>query len=73
MCQVAPYVGQLRHFVKKRKAQQQRGKKKKDMEKEKPQSSTGAQAPSHTPAQAAETQSIEVREALCANSGKSSV
>ena len=55
-------MSQLRQFVKKRKAQQQRGKKKKDKEKEKP---APAQAPMHKPAQAAETQSIEVRILLC--------
>ena len=53
-------MSQLRQFVKRRKAQQQRGKKKKDKEKEKAAPSAPAQAPMENPAHAAGTQSIKV-------------
>ncbi|CAK0782742.1 hypothetical protein CVIRNUC_005937 [Coccomyxa viridis] len=56
--QVAPYVSQLRQFVKRRKAQQQRGKKKKEKDRAQPSAVGEAEICGH--AQPAETQSIEM-------------
>jgi len=72
-------VSQLRQFVKRRRAQQQRGKKKKEKDKSPPsaaaqpfldttpqaQPSAPAQPLSEAPAQAAGTQSIEVKSHSC--------